>query len=253
MQSSANISPLHRQRVKDRQVVITENADLHLVWVDDKIFIKPLPPYLLSYAFWAMFLQPLGNTLPDDYILRQRVVAPAALGFLRTYRYLIRHESDFNIAKKECLIPQNATWVDVCYFTSSLSTIQDADVSGRYVYGEVRLSRLNFYANFPRQVLLSQTLPTVRLFGQLFTPILFVFGLFSVISSVIPSAIQVATGAYSLVSDEESWSKFWYIYRWFSVFSLLLILIISTVLAVLFIYISVGEWCFAFKSRFTKD
>lgn len=50
-QSSANISPLHRQRVKGREIVITEDPKLHLVWIYDRIFIKPLPKYLLSHAF----------------------------------------------------------------------------------------------------------------------------------------------------------------------------------------------------------
>jgi hypothetical protein len=42
-QSSANISPLHRQKVKRREIVITEEPKLHLVWIYDRIFIKPLP------------------------------------------------------------------------------------------------------------------------------------------------------------------------------------------------------------------
>lgn len=41
--SSANINPLHRQRVKGREIIVTEEARLHLVWIHDHIFIKPLP------------------------------------------------------------------------------------------------------------------------------------------------------------------------------------------------------------------
>lgn len=50
-QSSSNISPLHRQKVKARNIVITEDPRLHLAWVGDRIFIKPMPLYLLSYNF----------------------------------------------------------------------------------------------------------------------------------------------------------------------------------------------------------
>ena len=48
MQSSADISPLHRQRVKGRAVIVTEDPKLYLVWFYDHIFIKPLP------GFWNL-------------------------------------------------------------------------------------------------------------------------------------------------------------------------------------------------------
>lgn len=49
--SSDSINALHRQRVKGREVIVTEEPRLHLVWIHNRIFIKPLPRYLLSYAF----------------------------------------------------------------------------------------------------------------------------------------------------------------------------------------------------------
>ncbi|KAI9742515.1 MAG: hypothetical protein M1835_003060, partial [Candelina submexicana] len=42
-QSSQHISPLHEQVLKGRQIVITEKPELHLVWTDGRIFIKPIP------------------------------------------------------------------------------------------------------------------------------------------------------------------------------------------------------------------
>src|SRR5438045_9701347 len=33
MQSSASISPLHRQRVKGREIIVSEDPRLHLVWI----------------------------------------------------------------------------------------------------------------------------------------------------------------------------------------------------------------------------
>lgn len=47
-QDSSNISPLHRQKVKGCEIIITEKPRLHLVWAHDRIFIKPLPSYLLT-------------------------------------------------------------------------------------------------------------------------------------------------------------------------------------------------------------
>ncbi|CAJ2513956.1 Uu.00g020750.m01.CDS01 [Anthostomella pinea] len=41
-QDSANIFPLHWQLVKQRTVIVTEDPKLHLVWIHNRIFIKPL-------------------------------------------------------------------------------------------------------------------------------------------------------------------------------------------------------------------
>ncbi|RYO22015.1 hypothetical protein AA0113_g12779 [Alternaria arborescens] len=49
--SSANVNPLHHQRVKGREIIVTEDPRLHLVWIHDRIFIKPIPRYLLSHTF----------------------------------------------------------------------------------------------------------------------------------------------------------------------------------------------------------
>ncbi|KDN59866.1 hypothetical protein CSUB01_11035 [Colletotrichum sublineola] len=53
---------LHQQRLLNREIVITEKLDLHLVWATGRIFIKPLPRFLLEPRFWAKFL--CCHTLP---------------------------------------------------------------------------------------------------------------------------------------------------------------------------------------------
>ena len=55
-QDSASISPLYRQRVKRRAIVVTEDPKLHLVWIHDGVFVKPLPRSILSHRFWQRFL-----------------------------------------------------------------------------------------------------------------------------------------------------------------------------------------------------
>lgn len=92
-QSSANISALHRQRVKGRRIIITEDPRLHLVWVNARIFIKPLPAYLLSFVFWSIFLCPHGPDgsasvplfLEVEDRKRQARITRTALGYLRTF------------------------------------------------------------------------------------------------------------------------------------------------------------------------
>lgn len=248
-QSSANISPLHRQKVKNRRIIITEDPQLHLVWVDDKIFIKPLPPYLLSHAFWAEYLQP-RPTNPSTTSPQARVT-PAALGFLRTYTHLIRHESDFHLAQESRLLPVSVPWTAFADFASAVAqSVLDADVSDRYAYGELRLSRLNFYAKiFLRRFYFQRRFPQYgSYFAQFFAPILFVFGLLS----VVLGAMQVATATEGLLPEEATWPNFWQVCRWFSVLALGLILVICVVFGGLFAYRFVGEWCYAIRDRRRK-
>src|SRR5436305_1098792 len=46
--SGASIDPLHQQKAKGRDIVPTENPQLHLIWYHDKIYLKPIPECLLS-------------------------------------------------------------------------------------------------------------------------------------------------------------------------------------------------------------
>ncbi|KAJ6149087.1 hypothetical protein N7471_000286 [Penicillium samsonianum] len=73
----------------------------------------------------------------------------AALGYLRTYFYLIQYESDLRIAQDPALflVPKEMTWPWFCQFTAHFHDITDNEVSGRYHYGEIRLSRLNGSGN----------------------------------------------------------------------------------------------------------
>ena len=71
----------------------------------------------------------------------------SAVGFLKTYYYLIQHESDFEIARNETrLLPPDITWTDFCAFSKDFIDISDDTVSERYHYGKLRLTRLNLYA-----------------------------------------------------------------------------------------------------------
>ncbi|CAG8983150.1 hypothetical protein HYALB_00014076 [Hymenoscyphus albidus] len=131
---------------------------------------------------------------------RRDAIRKAALGYLRTYRYLIQHESDFRIAKQDhlCLVPHGVGWVAFCRFISALDQIKDANVSGRYRYGELRLSRLNFYAPFfLRKFHFEQIHGQYGdYFARLYGPILFIFAIVSTILNSMQVGLavdQVAT------------------------------------------------------------
>ncbi|KAI4146698.1 MAG: hypothetical protein LQ340_005842, partial [Diploschistes diacapsis] len=172
-QDSKNISPLHRQYVKSRRIILTEDPKLHLVWIKDRIFIKPLPEYLLSPSFWTADV--LGPSFPpatstgtgtgtgtgtasrnpasaSSRTAQRTRIRQSALGLLRSYSHLIQHHSDFRIAQSPSLllVPPEINWPTFDAFIARFDAdaVPDADVSPRYAYGEIRLTRLNFYAKF---------------------------------------------------------------------------------------------------------
>jgi len=137
--------PLHRQKILRREITIVEQADLHLVWDGSRIFIKPLPQYLLYKDFWKAARTHNG--------LRE-----SACGFIRSYSWLIRYESDFTIATELHLIPPTLKWaqwrklIAECYYTHP-PALDSTNVNKRYCYGELRQGRLNLvYRVFRGQI-----------------------------------------------------------------------------------------------------
>lgn len=146
--------PLHYQVVKEREIVVTEQLDLHLVWSSSKsswILIKPLPRFLLCPLFWQT------QICPHQHLYE------TALGFLLSYVALIEREVDYNLAINHGLIPKEITWpgwltlVHEIFCTlpqeatfdpaimSSIDAIgSDTSVNRRFNYGELRLGRLNW-------------------------------------------------------------------------------------------------------------
>jgi len=244
--SSANINPLHRQRVKGREIIVTEEPRLHLVWIYDRIFIKPLPRYMLSHRFWEMYLDEGSDRLGDS----QSNICKAATGFLRTYRYLIQHESDFNIAQQDNLrlIPKDMDWASFCRFISEFNHIEDSAVSRRYCYGELRLTRLNLYAPLLlRKFYFEQVHGQYGdFFGRLYRPILFAF---AVVSTILNS-MQVALAAEQLVTAH--WDSVWYLSRWFSVVSLVGAAIISVWFTLLWLWMFLDEWIYTLRRKLKK-
>jgi hypothetical protein len=88
---------------------------MHLLWETSKIYLKPLPRYLLSSDFWKHNLickdcNYLSETTSRSRLItvcRKRKLYSLALGLLHSYMQLIRYESDFAIAKEEHLVPSD--------------------------------------------------------------------------------------------------------------------------------------------------
>ncbi|KLU83048.1 hypothetical protein MAPG_02115 [Magnaporthiopsis poae ATCC 64411] len=247
-QSSANVSPLHRQKIKGRNILITEDPRLHLVWIHDRIFVKPIPRYLLSHRFWEIFL--LRQQQPPAPDARLELTLRAAKGYLRSYRYLIQRESDFDMAKQDHLrlVPRHVEWPEFCRFISNFDRIRDVNVSPRYHYGELRLSRLNFYAPF-----LFGKFHFQRLHGQysdyfarLYGPVLFAFA----VASTALSSMQVVLAVEQVSSAQEI--ALWSVCRWAGTAILVVTAAIALGFALLWLWLFCSEWVYAIKCRVRK-
>ncbi|KAJ9653416.1 hypothetical protein H2198_007414 [Neophaeococcomyces mojaviensis] len=126
---------LHHQVMIGREIIITERADLHLVWQGNRLFMKPLPEYLMDYTIWKDFLT-LDNAIYED-----------ANGFLLSYMWLICAKSDLKIAHDNGLLSKDITWDRwVTFSTAVIPRLNYRTlhiISPRYIYGELRLGRIN--------------------------------------------------------------------------------------------------------------
>ncbi|KAH8888960.1 hypothetical protein GQ53DRAFT_748506 [Thozetella sp. PMI_491] len=148
--------PLHHQLILGRQLFVSQRMDLHLVWTTGRIYLKPIPRYLLEPQFWADYLacgpgctpskEDSNFTHQSDQPCSHRRLRRSALGFLFSYAALISHESDFELAKEKRLMPngEQVTWQNWRTLIEQLDTENIyPKIDRRFFYGELRLDRLN--------------------------------------------------------------------------------------------------------------
>ncbi|KAL0944951.1 uncharacterized protein CTRU02_202838 [Colletotrichum truncatum] len=140
--------PLHYQSLRGRAIQITERMDMHLVWGNGKIFIKPIPRFLLDMRFWELYLcckpyEDGQHSDEQDYARQSRY--QRAYGFLFSYTALISHESDFQLARDKYLLPPDVEWSAWRALVRELLCLENifSHIDPRFYYGELRLGRLN--------------------------------------------------------------------------------------------------------------
>ncbi|KAF1990169.1 hypothetical protein K402DRAFT_371200 [Aulographum hederae CBS 113979] len=242
----AHISALHHQAVRGRVPVVAESPHLHLVWYHDRIFIKPIPTYLLSHAFWEY----IGET--------DKELWKTLAGFMRTYAYLIQFEVDFCKAQSQelGLIPARddgqdpITFERFTTFIAPFSKIHDSEVSPRFHFGELRLTRLNMLA---RVFLRKATYHHINAqwstyLGTFMTPFLTVF----VILNTVLTAMQVDLGVLNLPQVSNSWGVFAVACRWFSVLTILLVAAALIFIFIVIVFMLIHDQVFSYKVRQAK-
>jgi len=144
--SGDHIDSLHNQVLKKRQLVVTEDPKLHLVWHSQTVYLKPIPVCLLNYTFWNDHLLPQsvrGRASSAVSVEGLSAVCRLSLGFLRSYGYLIQYHSDFALAKQYHLIPEDIGFLQFERFIGPFRRVPDEAVANRYHFGQLRLSRLS--------------------------------------------------------------------------------------------------------------
>jgi hypothetical protein len=238
--SYKHIMPLHHQKSHAREIKVTENPGLHLVWYYELIFIKPIPAYFYSQAFWTY----LKGAQEELY--------QACLGFMRSYYMLIQYEIDFQEACELRLIPpkqngERPTYEEWCEFIAPFARVSDEDVNRRYRYGELRLSRINRAA-----LLFKGNLAYFHIYPQwgsflehTLAPIITIFA----VCSVVLNSMQVSLAAIETGNEVKAealsgaWSKFISASLWFPV-------VVMVSIAVILVAALVGMGIMAVKDLF---
>ncbi|KOS21903.1 hypothetical protein ESCO_001630 [Escovopsis weberi] len=153
--------PLYHQLLLSREPTLTQRMDMHLVRTGDRVFLKPIPRFLFEPRFWAEYLacrpacscsfslKPASASSFDVFRgerpCTHRKLRKRAFGFLHSYTALVAHESDLDVAKDKRLVPAELTWQKWRIFVEELLTSDDIfrNVDARFLYGELRLTRLN--------------------------------------------------------------------------------------------------------------
>jgi hypothetical protein len=267
--SGRSIDSLHQQKVKGRDIVPIEDAKLHLVWQQDKIYVKPIPVCLLNHDFWTTYL-PLrmdstSSRVSGSQNKRNHLVPGSyhsvAVGFLRSYAFLVQHHLDFILARESHLIPAEIDWVKWSTFIANFRCIEDDQVAKRYHYGQLRLSRLHWAVRIFRP----QTASTVWFYEipywstnlyvqRALAPFLIAFACLSIVLSSMQ--VVLAVPADGLGTGQLDSSGLDTMRRAFWVFSIS-VLLLSSVLwfLLLLIPLSVIGWqlSWGFKNRGRSD
>lgn len=131
--------------VEAYEIVVTENVLLHLVQKASRIFIKPLPKYLLDEDFWKQHLVTATHNQSDPAVEAQRKeIRLCAKGLLLSYCAMVSYESDLKVAKNLGLLPADIEWARWrSWVAEVISNCPNDEINKRFRYGELRLDRLN--------------------------------------------------------------------------------------------------------------
>ncbi|KAI0883238.1 uncharacterized protein GGS22DRAFT_190551 [Annulohypoxylon maeteangense] len=211
-----------------RDIIITEDPELHLVWSKNRIYLKPIPLYLLDPEFWKHHIH------GDDLI-------KCARGFLYSYTALIAYESDFKLATTKGLLPEDIDWAQWKTLSREILTSHHYEfINPRYWYGELRLSRLNKVYRIRQGFVLRgySKVASHAVYGDLISDN---FGALATILGyvvIVLTAMQVGLGVERLQTDEAFQNASY----GFTVFSIIAPLVASIGIALVVVVMFASNW-----------
>ena len=179
-----------------------------------------------------------------------------ALGFIRTYAFLIQYPSDFKIALEEGLLPTTTTTSNINYdsfssFIAQFYCIPDEEAAIRYHYGQLRLTRLNWAVRIvrPREAngawnYQETYWQTGQYLQALFNPLMFCF---ASVATVLSAMQVLASIPHTSQVSDQSLETFQQVSFGFCILSVMLVLFVwlAMVLAVLIVFAS--QFAFSIK------
>ncbi|KAF5523081.1 hypothetical protein CGCA056_v005721 [Colletotrichum aenigma] len=241
--------PLYTQRILKRDIYITEDLDMHLVWGDGRIYLKPLPIFMLEPCFWTEALQcccktpqyqPPQQSSSEGSCVCERLgqCRKRARGLLFSYTGLVSNKSDHAIALANGLFPASLTWPK--WQRMAAHTLSNPDlynsIDRRFWYGELRLTRLNkifFYKYTPGKQYKSQW----NQYSSFFDDNLgFIVSTFAYVA-IILTAMQVG-----LATELQHNTSFESMSSGFTIFVIIGLVVALSFVMIAFLYLFANNW-----------
>jgi hypothetical protein len=253
--------PLHYQLILGREISIAERLDMHLVWTTGRMFLKPISPFLLEPSFWTQHLScPRrwtclknihGDTDADiswvtDALDCRRGLQARALGFLLSYVALISYDSDFHIAREKHLLPKGVDWPAWRILVCQILDITDIDqkINVRFIYGKLRLSRLNKIYLLSKRPFFRGYMTYWQQYGTYFQDNLAWLATTTIYITTVLTAMQDGH-ATSLAHND----TFQSVSHKFTIFSILAPLIAAAMILLVFCYVFTANWVEAVRFK----
>jgi hypothetical protein len=142
------------------------------------------------------------------------------------------------------------TWFQFCRFSAHFNDITDDEVSGRYHYGEIRLTRLNYYAPLLLKKSHYQRVDYQyrAYFARIQGPVISAFAFFS----ILLNCMQVNLAA---AAADEKYSNFSLIasFFWLSILIGAVACVLLLLLICLFLFKVIREWRFAIARQLQHE
>ena len=178
---------------------------------------------------------------------------------MRTYAYLVRYESDFSIAQEKGLIPRNElssnvqdliTWESFAELIATFDRYGDEDVCPRYYFGELRLTRLNFWSRIFLRKLTYHHIDAQwgPFLSSFMTPFLAMFA----VITIFLNAMQVGLAAQAIESPYSSPGSFVSFSGYFAIFAMVCAALTVFSVVLLMVVMLLHDICFAIRITWEK-